>query len=112
MKGVLELGCTKCEYSKHCSVHTNKRSCRYFRFCVFCHDLFLKHVPLVSWPGVGHILELTLLSEGVSLEDISDHVLGNQGRSPNGEMKLTCLGCCGSTGQAWQGAEPEPVPAS
>ena len=23
-KGVLEIGCTKCEYSKHCSMHTDK----------------------------------------------------------------------------------------
>lgn len=49
----------------------------------------------------GPTLEVTLLSEGVFWEDISDQALGHPGRSANGEMKRTCLGCCGATGQAW-----------
>lgn len=68
-------------------------------------------MPLVPWPWAGPVLEVTLPSEGVSLEDIIDQALWYQGRSTNGEMKLTCLGCWRATGQAWQEAVPEPVPA-
>ena len=111
VKGVLEIGCTNCEYSKHCSVHTDKRSRWYLRLCVFCHGLFLRHVTLVPWPWAGPVLEVTLPSEGVSLEDISSQALSYQGRSTSGEMELTCLGCWGATGQAQQGAMPAPMPA-
>ena len=72
-------------------------------------------MTLVPWPWAGPVLEVTLPSEGVSLEDISGQALSYQGRSTNGEMKLTCLGCWGATGQAWavnftwQRAMPEPA---
>ena len=75
-----------------------------FKAMCILHGLFLRHVTLVPWPWAGPVLEVTLPSEGVSLEDISGQALSYQGRSTNGEMKLTCLGCWGAQGR--RGKEP------
>lgn len=60
----------------------------------------------------------TLLCEGVSWVDFSNQALGRHGRGGNGEMVLTRLGSYGAkrsgtaSGLNWQGAVPEPAPAS